>query len=168
MQKNEALSIRVEIMERKLLENDKMLIDTKEFAAKLEFHLNWVVNEGVVRVVDKVIELLEFIHGISLIKNICWDVGEESSLESVKREVVVRTFDIGAASSSLSHAGKVTDSIYAFVSCDYATLLHLGELDVDDLKELCIYEDRADGGINGVAKITGLDGDDRKGGSFVA
>lgn len=168
MQKNEALSIRVEILERKLLENDKFFINTKEFAAKLECHLKWVVNKGAVRIMDKVIELLKFIHGIGLIKNICWIVGEESGRESVKRGVVVGTFHIGATSSSLSHVGEVTNYIYAFVSCDYATLLHLGELDVDILRELCIYEDNVDRGINGVVEITGLDDDDGKGGRFVA
>ncbi|CAH1422068.1 unnamed protein product [Lactuca virosa] len=148
---------------RDLVDKEKLVVELKGVNARLEEDLGWLLKEGVVRVVDKVIELPEFLHGRRWIKNNCWCEGEYSSREGIRKEIVVGTFNIGAASSTSSHSRGVTEDIDALISRDYDTLLNLGELDVEGLRKLCVCEASDELGSGGTAKIVGLDGDESKG-----
>ncbi|CAH1432269.1 unnamed protein product [Lactuca virosa] len=162
-QNNEALNIRIESLKRELVDKEKQIIGLKEANVRLEEDLRCLLKEGVVGVVDKVIELHEFLHGIGRIKNNCWCAGEESGPDGVRKEIVVGTFDAGPARSSSSHNGGMAEDIDAFLSCDYATLLKLGELDLEGLKRLCACEAGGEPGTGGTTKIVGLDDDGDKG-----
>lgn len=50
------------------------------------------------------------------------------------------------------------DSIDLFFTYDYATLMNLGSLDINGLRQLGAYDDSCRLGTNGFVKITGLDG----------
>lgn len=50
------------------------------------------------------------------------------------------------------------DNIDSFVTYDYATMMKLGSLDINGLRQLYAYDDSGGEGPNSVMKITGLDG----------
>lgn len=61
LQKNKALIIRVESLERELLDKEKLLLDRKVEVSWVGSDLDWLVKDGFVMIVDKVIELPEFL-----------------------------------------------------------------------------------------------------------
>lgn len=61
LQKNKALIIRVESLERELLDKEKLLLDRKVEVSRVGSDLDWLVKDGFVTIVDKVIELPEFL-----------------------------------------------------------------------------------------------------------
>ncbi|CAH1428268.1 unnamed protein product [Lactuca virosa] len=128
---DEALTIRVETLERELVDKEKLIAKLKETNARLDGDLGWLLMEGVVKVVDK--------------------------------GIVVGTFGMGTASSTSIRSRVVVENINAFISCDYAIQLHLGELDVEGLRKLNVYDSNDESGISGGMKITSLDNDGGKG-----
>ncbi|CAH1449452.1 unnamed protein product [Lactuca virosa] len=70
----------------------------------------------------------------------------------------VGTFDPSAASSASSHFGEIVNVIDSFISCDYASLMKLGSLDIDGLCRLCADNDHGGAGPSSDANITCLDG----------
>ncbi|CAH1425288.1 unnamed protein product [Lactuca virosa] len=103
LQKNKALSIRVESLEKELLDKEKLLLDRKVEVSQVGSDEDCLVKEGVVRIVDKVIEFPEFLQIFGQIKHICFAAGEESGREALRKEVVVGMFDALTASSTSSH-----------------------------------------------------------------
>ncbi|CAH1417950.1 unnamed protein product [Lactuca virosa] len=156
--KNEALSIRVESLERELLDKEKLLLDRKAELSQLGGNLDWLVKDGIVRIVDKVIELPNFLQGVGQINNMCFDAGEELGRELLRKEIVVRTFDPNVSSSTSSHTGEIVDAIDSFFTCDYASLMNLGSLDVSGLLRLCVDDDNGGASPSSNIKVTGLDG----------
>ncbi|CAH1422391.1 unnamed protein product [Lactuca virosa] len=111
LQQNEALSIRVESLEIELLEKEKMLLDREAELSLLGSDLDWMVKDGIVRILDKIIEITNFFQGVGRVKNMCFPAGEESSRVALRKAVVAETFDPSAASSTSSHSGKMVDAI---------------------------------------------------------
>ena len=61
LQKNKALIIRLESLERELLDKEKLLLDRKVEVSRVGSDLDWLVKDGFVMIVDKFIELPEFL-----------------------------------------------------------------------------------------------------------
>ncbi|CAI9284663.1 unnamed protein product [Lactuca saligna] len=120
--------------------------------------LDWVVKDGVVRNIEKIIELPNFFQGVGRIKNICFVAGYESGREALRKAVVVGTFNPSAASSTSSHSREMVEVFDSFISRDYASMMKLGSLDLDFLCQLCAYDDHGGVGPSSNAKIIGLDG----------
>ncbi|CAH1447860.1 unnamed protein product [Lactuca virosa] len=158
LKKNKGLSIRVEILERELLDKDKLLFDSEAEVARIGSELVWLIKEGVVRIVEKVIELPEIFQGVGRFKHMCWAAGEESAREALCKEVVVGRFDPHVANSTSSHTGERVDSIESFITYDYNTLMNLGSMDINNLHQLCADDDSGGAGPSGTEKIIGLDG----------
>ncbi|CAH1451861.1 unnamed protein product [Lactuca virosa] len=59
----------------------------------------------------------------------CLAACKESGREGVEKEIIVGTFD----------AGEIADSIDAFITCDYAALMQIGKLDIDDVSVFDSY-----------------------------
>lgn len=87
----------------------------------------------------------------------CFVAGEESGRDALHKELVVRMFDAHTASSTSSHTGEMMDVIDLFVTYDYATLIKLGSLEINGLRQLCVDDDSGGAGLSGTAKITGHD-----------
>ncbi|CAI9297128.1 unnamed protein product [Lactuca saligna] len=62
--------------------------------------LDWLVKDGIVKIIEKLIELLEFLQGVRRINNMCFATGKESGREVLCKVVVNGKFDPSAASST--------------------------------------------------------------------
>lgn len=94
-------------------------------------------KEGFVRIVDKVIKLPNFLQGVGRIKNMCFVVVEESRRDVLCKEVVIGMFHPHVASSISIHTGEMVDVIESFVTYDYATIMKLGSVDINVIRQLC-------------------------------
>lgn len=92
------------------------------------------------------------------IKNMCFVAGEESGREALRKVVVIGMFDPSAASSTSSHSWEMVDVIDMFISCNYASMMKLGTLNIDGLRQLCVYDDHRGVSPSNNAKITSLNG----------
>ncbi|CAH1426485.1 unnamed protein product [Lactuca virosa] len=92
------------------------------------------------------------------INNMCFVAGEESGREALRTVVVVGTFDPSASSSTSSHSREMVDVIDVFISCNYASMMKLGTLNIDGLRQLCADDDHRGEGPSSNAKITSLNG----------
>ncbi|CAH1412852.1 unnamed protein product [Lactuca virosa] len=98
--------------------------------------LDWLVRVGVVRIVDKLIEHLDFTNVISLIRHAAFVAG----IESVhKTSAGAGGGDVGVDAAFVGPVVSVNDALLSFASMDHASLLGLGELDVGGLRELCSF-----------------------------
>lgn len=93
LQQNEALITQVESLEKELLDKVKLWLDREAELSRLRNDLDWLVKDGIVRIVDKVIELPDFLQGAGRIKNMCFAAGEESGREVLHKAVFVRAVD---------------------------------------------------------------------------
>ncbi|CAH1421196.1 unnamed protein product [Lactuca virosa] len=107
LQQNEVLSIRVESLEREMLDKEKLLLDHEAELSRLGNDLDWLVKDGIIRIVDK---------------------------------------------------GEMVDAIDSFISCDYASMMNLGFVDIGGLRQLCADDENEGVGPSSNAKINGLDG----------
>lgn len=76
----------MELLERELLDKEKMSLDREVEMSRVRSVLNWLVKEGVVRIVDKVIKLPTFFHGVGRIKHLCFSAREESRRDPRRRD----------------------------------------------------------------------------------
>nr|KAJ0190434.1 hypothetical protein LSAT_V11C800451160 [Lactuca sativa] len=97
---------------------------------------NWLIQVGLVRVMDKLIEHPEFTGGISCIRHAAFVTREES--------VDIGTYDPSANDSRSSHSSALDDALLAFATMDFAGLLGLGQLDTDGVKVLCTFDEDDD------------------------
>ncbi|CAH1444059.1 unnamed protein product [Lactuca virosa] len=112
-QHKEALNIRVESLERELLDKETLQLDREAELSRLGSDLDWL--------------------DVGRIKNMCFTAGEESSREALRKAVVAGTFDPSAANSTSSYSGELVDAIDSFISFDYASMIKLGSLHIDGL-----------------------------------
>ncbi|CAI9273484.1 unnamed protein product [Lactuca saligna] len=87
-----------------------------------EVNLGWLLHKGIVRVVDKVVESVEFALGVSAGK-------------FVSRE----------PNATSKHAQAMHDAIKSFMETDIASYLFLGELDIGGLRQICDDPDYEEG-----------------------
>lgn len=59
----------MESLERELLDKEKLFSDCESKISKIGSDLGWLVKEGVVRIINKIIELPDFPHDIARFKN---------------------------------------------------------------------------------------------------
>lgn len=88
------------------------------------------------RFVDKLIEHPDFTSAVSLICHSAFIAGEKSvrnTLESAGPENLV------ASSPSSGHVVSVNEALLSFSRMDHASLLGLGDLDIQGVRELCAF-----------------------------
>ncbi|CAH1446504.1 unnamed protein product [Lactuca virosa] len=132
------------------------MLDLEAEVTRVGIDLDWLIKEGVVRNMEKVIELCNFHQGVGWIKHIYVSAGEESWREALHKEVVVATFDPHDARSTSSHTREMANATDSFVTCDYATLMKLGSLDINSLRQL--YVDDDSGGVGPSYNTRNLEG----------
>lgn len=141
-QTNEGLMIQNESLERDLADRERELEVSRA-------DRNWLLQVGLVRMMDKLLELPEFTGGISRIHHAAFAAGEESGWANLKALVDAGTYDPSASDSRLSHSSALDDALLAFATMDFAGLLGLGYLDVDRVRVLCAF-DEGEGAVEGL------------------
>ncbi|CAI9298254.1 unnamed protein product [Lactuca saligna] len=133
LQQNGALNIRVESLVRKFLDKEKLLLDREAKLSHLGNDLYWIFKDGIVRIVDKIIEFPYSFHGVGRIKNMSFVASKESGREVLRKAVVVGTFNPNASSSNSSHSGEMVDEIDTFISYNYDSMMKLSSLDINGI-----------------------------------
>ncbi|KAI3691520.1 hypothetical protein L2E82_49883 [Cichorium intybus] len=139
-EENETLMIRTESFDAEACEKDRMLEEGAAALAKVEGDLKWVVEEGMVRVVEKVFMIPELIHSVNRIRRTSYIAGEDAGRRTLRQELNIAGPDAEEGRSSSSYVREVNDAMEEFATLDYAGLLRLGQLGVGELKELLRVE----------------------------
>lgn len=95
---------------------------------------------GVVRIKDKLIEHPEFTGTISLIHHAAFVAGEEFGRSNSRSEISSGSHNLSASDSRSGPALSVNEALLAFVSMDHVSLLGLGDLDMQGIRELCAFD----------------------------
>ncbi|CAH1413281.1 unnamed protein product [Lactuca virosa] len=103
----------------------------------LEEDLAWVLQKGVIRVVDRVIESGDFSLGIRRMKSACVVAGMESGKEAVRKQLAIGHFNPSESNDVIQSAHTMRASIKACAQTDFVSYLRLGELDLTSLRQLC-------------------------------
>ncbi|KAL7587627.1 hypothetical protein Lser_V15G36969 [Lactuca serriola] len=135
-QMNEGLMIQVESLERATVDRDKLLSSLQSEVDAARRDLDWLLHIGVVRIVEKLIEHLDFTNAISLIRHVAYMAGVDSIQMTLggsgSGEAVVGALSVGPVVS-------INDALLSFASMDHASLLGLGEVGIEGLRELCSF-----------------------------
>lgn len=89
---------------------------------------------GVVRIMEKLIEHLEFIGVVSQIRYTTFVSGDESERSTLKVEVDFDSCEPNVSDFGSSHTTSLNDSLLAFDTMDHASLLGLGNLDMEGMR----------------------------------
>lgn len=90
---------------------------------------------------NKLIDYTKFTCGVSWIRHVAFDAGEESGHVGLKVEVDVGTYDQEANNFLSSHTSSLEDALLAFSTMDNASLLSLSQLDMAGQRHLCAFND---------------------------
>ena len=82
----------------------------------------------------------------------------------MKAQVDAGTYDPSASDSHPSHSSALDDALLAFETMDFAGLLGLGQLDVDAVRALCVFDEGEDVVGDAAAGLVGGNGVDADGG----
>ncbi|CAI9303904.1 unnamed protein product [Lactuca saligna] len=135
-QQNEALSIQVESLEKELLDKEKLRLDREAELSRLRNDLGWLVRDGIVRIVDKVIELPYFLQGVGRIKNICFAIGDEYGKEMLRKAVFVGAFDPNVVPPRAIWRRWLMRLIRSSLVIIYASMMKLDSQDIGGLRQL--------------------------------
>ncbi|KAL7584393.1 hypothetical protein Lser_V15G42406 [Lactuca serriola] len=151
-QENEGLMIQNESLEQDV-------VDREWEVEVLKVNCSWLLQVGLVHVMEKLLEHPEFTGGISRIRHAAFVVGEESGWANLKAQVDAGTYDPSTSDSRSSHSSVLDDALLAFATMDFASFLGLGNLDIDGVRALCTFDDSEEGlGELGLGTVGG-DGD---------
>lgn len=125
-QSNEGLMIQNESLERDLSDRDWELCVMQLELESLRVDRDWMLHVSVVRVMDKLIEHLEFIGDVGWIPHVAFVAGEESGRPGQKAEIDVRTYKPEGSDSHSSHTSNLEYALLAFPKMDYTAILGLG------------------------------------------
>lgn len=146
------------VLEKKALAENLTLQDdqfTAEVSRRkiLEADLAWFLQKGVVRVVDRVVESSEFALGIHCVKFVCVVAG----IKMGKWMARVWSVGSGPGSSDPDTATRSVEAMHAaikaFAETDFTSYLHLVEIILSDLFQLCSEEEELalNGSVKGAA-----------------
>ena len=128
--------IQIESLERDAVDREKLTSLLQSDVDVVRRDLDWLLNVGVVRIVDKLIEHPDFTNAISLICHVAFMAGVESIQKASGGggggEAVV-------GMSSVGPVVGINDALLSFASMDHASLLGLGEVGIEGLRELCSF-----------------------------
>lgn len=125
-QSNEGLMIQNKSLEQDLSDHDWDLDEMRVDLESLRADRDWLLHVVVVRVMDKLIEHMEFIGGVSKIYHAALVVGEESECAGLKVDIDVESYDMEGSDSRSSHTSSLKYAMLAFATMDYAVILGLG------------------------------------------
>lgn len=130
-QSNEGLMIQNESLERNVGDHDKLIVDARAEAGAARCGWDWLLRVGVIHIMYKLIEHPEFTGDVSQIRHATFVVGEESCHSCLKAVMESGSYDPDTDDSRSSQTMGVNESMLAFVTMDHASLLGLGNLDIE-------------------------------------
>lgn len=92
---------------------------------------------GVVRMVDKVVKSTNSSLGVRCMKATFMDAGIKGGKLVIREQIATRTFMPDEPSTLLEHTQEMHVEMKSFLETDFASYLHLGELDTEGLCQLC-------------------------------
>lgn len=98
----------------------------------------WLLQKGVIRVVDKVVKSNVFSVRVKRMKATCMVIGVEGGKQVVREQVASWMFDPGESGVILELIHTIHASVKDFMKTNFALYLRLGELDLGGLHLLCI------------------------------
>lgn len=81
---NVGIMIHNEILQREVLDRDKLLDQTRVELGMVHMDSQWILHVGVVQIMDKLIEKSDFANGVRRIKHIYFAIGEKSNCDDLK------------------------------------------------------------------------------------
>lgn len=115
----------------------------------------WLLHKGVICVVDKVVESSKFAMGVKPKKMVCMAAGVENGKQEVQVQVVTGKFVPGEAVSTMEHTQAMHATVKVFMEIDFSSYLHLGELNMACLHQLCDNSDVEDSQVEGGSSNVG-------------
>ncbi|KAI3691318.1 hypothetical protein L2E82_49640 [Cichorium intybus] len=134
---NEGLHIQLESAKRDAAEHDRVAQAKTQALEEAEADLSWLLTDGVVGVIDLVMECRDFGMGVHRLKEVCVAVGQAQGYSRAIKDVKMgKEIETEEEEPPLDLGLEVDDVVDAFMNVDYATAFKLGELGVPDLKAL--------------------------------
>lgn len=119
-----------ESLEHDVIDRDKLVTIFQSAVETVQHDLDWLLHMGVFQIMDKLIEHPEFTTAVSLIRHATFVVGEESGRGNLASET---SSGPSGGDSQLNPALSVNEAFLAFSSMDHASLLGLGDLDIQGI-----------------------------------
>lgn len=97
----------------------------------------WLLQKGIVRVIDKVVESVEFSLGVRRMKAVCMAAGVEGGKQVIREQVATKRFIPGESSAFPGHTQAMHAEVNSFLETNFDSYLRLRELNMEDLRQLC-------------------------------
>ncbi|KAI3680328.1 hypothetical protein L2E82_50429 [Cichorium intybus] len=134
---NEGLHIQLESAERDAAERDRVAQAKTQALEEAEADLSWLLTNGIVGVVDLVMESRDFGMGVHCLREVCVAAGQaQGYARAIKDMKAGKEIAAEEEEPPLDIGLEVDEAVDAFINVDYATAFKLGELGVPDLKAL--------------------------------
>lgn len=130
-----------ERLEQDVYNCDNLIADAHAKADAAQQDRDWLLRVGVIHIMDKLIEHPEFTGTMSRIKHAMFVTGEESGRSGLKVEVDSSSYDLNTCDSRSSHTTSLNDTLLSFTTTDHASLLVLGNLEKEGMRQLCVLEE---------------------------
>ncbi|CAI9297468.1 unnamed protein product [Lactuca saligna] len=96
----------------------------------------WILQKGIVRVGDQVIESIEFTLGVRRMKSMCLASGIKGGKQAVREQVIIDKFIPEESSVVVEHTKETYNSKMDFMETNFASYFRLGELDLAGLDDV--------------------------------
>lgn len=134
--KNEGLSIQLKTLEKDLLEKEKIMEEQSAVVGDLGDDMQLLMKEGLIGVVDHILESTEFGYEVNKFQDACVVAGKALEIQQAKEFVCVGSQLEGVVDNDVDHEATVEEALEAFASLDYTFFLELHRLDVKKLKQM--------------------------------
>lgn len=92
-------------------------------------------------ITGKLMEHPEFTGAMFQIRHVGFVAREESGRNVLKAEVDSDSYEPNANDSRSSHTTSLNYALFVFATMDHASLLGLGHLDMESMRQLCVLEE---------------------------
>ncbi|CAI9267547.1 unnamed protein product [Lactuca saligna] len=117
--------------------------------------LGWLLQKGIVQVVDKIFESNEFALGVKRMKMACLIASVENGKQVIQEQVATRKLIFGEMDATAKHAQAIHAAIKSFMETNFASYLRLGELDIGGLRQMCDDPNSEEGHLEGGSSQVG-------------
>lgn len=103
----------------------------------MEEDVAWLLQKGVVRVVDKIVDSVEFSLSVRRITTTCMVVRVEDGKQVIREQVSSGKFIPIESNALLEHTQVMHAKVKSFLETKFSSYPRLGELDMEGLRQLC-------------------------------
>ncbi|CAI9271418.1 unnamed protein product [Lactuca saligna] len=102
----------------------------------VEDDFKWLLQNGVFQVVEKAVECANVSLGLRCMKAACITAGVEGGKQVIREQISTEKFMSDEPSTLLEHTQVMHENVKFLLENDFASYLHLGELDMEGLRQL--------------------------------